>query len=172
MGADGRAGPKPALPVDFLQIGDRERVYRHTCDAWAGLQSDEAGTVRATLERDGRIYSEAAPWDLEEWVEMVPLTGQGLEAFKRYGARLMEQRTLAMTDLLSLSIFSMGVEYLRAAVRAGDPEAAKELKEMMRGLGLLDPDRIEAFRGPRPVLADVLPFRLRRSDEPEHPPAA
>ena len=140
------------------------------CDSRAGLQRDGARTVRVTLERDGRVFCEAAPWDIEEWVGVVPLTGQGLGAFKRYGARLMEQRTLAVSDLLALSIFSLGVAHLRAAVRAGDAEAAKEIKESMRGLGILDPDRIEPFRGPRPTLADVLPFQ--RSEGPGLPPAA
>lgn len=126
--------------------------------------------MRATIERGGRAFSEAAPWDLVEWAEALPWTSEGLDAFRRYGARLMEQRTLAESDILALAIFSLAVPHLRAAVRAGDGEAGEEIRESMRGLGLIDPGRIEPFRGPRPTLADVLPFR--RSEEPEHPPAA
>lgn len=56
---------------------------------------------------------------------------------------MIQFRTLALTDMLALSIFALGVEHLRAAARAGDAEAATEVKAGMRDLGLIDPDRIE-----------------------------
>ena len=114
------------------------------------------------LEHDGRTWLEAAPWDLTAFAAggmLGPLKGKALDAFIEYGKLLLAQRTLAKSDLLALALFCAGLPHLRLAALAGDVEAAREIREGMRGLGLIEPDRIEPFRGDRPALAKVLPFR-------------
>lgn len=119
--------------------------------------------MRAKLEGDsGRIHEEAAPWDLAAF-ETDELTGESLAQWKRYTRRLLEQRTLAVVELHALRMVCMIMPAMRRQAAAGDREAAREIRETLLEFGILEPWRIEPFTGPRPTLADVLPFQRNRA---------
>lgn len=109
---------------------------------------------------NGAIYTEATARDVAAYAKrgaLGPLKGDALRVFIAFGEQLIEQRTLAKSDLLALALFSEEFPRLKEAARGGDIEAHRAIREGLERLGLLDGDLIAPFEGPTP--AKVLRFR-------------